>query len=57
MGFVILRKRITHSFVISTTARVVSVMGFLFPIMLSLLRVHHEEGDELELINATCSRP
>jgi len=57
MGFMILRKRITHSFVISTTARVVSVMGFLFPIMLSLLRVHHEEGDELELINATCSRP
>ena len=51
MGFMISRKRISHSFVVSMTARAASSMLFLFPILLSLTRVEEEE-DEL-LANAT----
>ena len=57
MGFMILNKRITTSFVVSMIAKAVSGMVVLFPVMLSLTRVEDEEA-ELEqedalLLNTT----
>jgi hypothetical protein len=56
MGFVIQRKRISYSFVLTMTARVLSAMVFLFPVMLSLTRVEGEEHtieDVFKLLNST----
>lgn len=50
MGFMVARKRITHSFVMSMMAKAVSVMLFFFPFIIRLTRV---EGDETELLNRT----
>ena len=53
MGFMVHRKRISHSFVMSMLVRAVSSMAFLFPIILSLTRHAKREG-ELQA-NATCA--
>ena len=52
MGFVMQRKRISYSFVLTTAVRAASAMLFLFPIMLSLSSVK-KGGDEL--LNRTCA--
>ena len=51
MGFMILRKRISYSFVMSTAARAASSMVFAFPVILSLLRVARDDED---VLNSTC---
>ena len=50
MGFMVARKRITLSFVISLMARVISVMIFVFPLIIGLSRVEREEA---ELLNCS----
>ena len=52
MGFMVMRKRISHSFVMTMAARALSSMLFLFPVILSLTQVEQEE-DKL-LCNSTC---
>ena len=47
MGFVVSRKRISFSFVLSVTIKVASTMGVVFPIMLSLTRVELQEDGML----------
>ena len=58
MGFVIQRKRINHTFVLSLAAKVLSVMSIAFPVFLSLTRVEDKEDALLaldsELLNLTC---
>lgn len=50
MGFVLYHKRISHSFVVALSMKVVSVMTISFPVILSLTRV--EEAEE-EILNRT----
>ena len=50
MGYVIYRKRISHSFVTTLAFKVVSVMTVSFPVILSLTRV--EEAED-EILNQT----
>jgi hypothetical protein len=52
MGFVIQRKRISYSFVLTMAIKAASAMVLLFPVMLSLTRV---EADEDEKLNATAT--
>jgi hypothetical protein len=54
MGFVIQRKRISYSFVLTMSVRAASAMLFIFPLMLSLTKVEEEEAEEEELLNTTC---
>ena len=51
MGFVIGRKRISYSFVLSMAIKAASAMVFLFPIMLSFTQV--EKGEDSNTNNAT----
>ena len=51
MGFMIVRKRITSSFVIALLAKVVGTMSTFFPIFLAITRA--ERGED-ELANSTC---
>eukprot|EP01046_Picozoa_sp_COSAG06_P039548 COSAG06_NODE_4689_length_4035_cov_2.989837_3_plen_448_part_00 len=57
MGFVILNKRITTSFVVAMIAKAVSAMVFLFPVMISLTRVEDQEAklerEDALLLNTT----
>ena len=59
MGFVIQRKRINQTFVLSLAAKVLSVMSICFPMFLSLTRVEDKEDALLdldtELLNLTCN--
>ena len=50
MGFIAARKRITASFVVSLMTRAISVMLFIFPLIINLSRV---EREEMELLNRT----
>ena len=50
MGFMVARKRITASFVMSMMAKAVSVMVFFFPFIIRLTRVETEENG---LLNST----
>jgi hypothetical protein len=50
MGFVMFRKRISHSFTIALAMKVISVMAISFPVILSLTRI--EEGED-EILNNT----
>ena len=50
MGFVMFRKRISHSFTIALAMKVISVMTISFPVILSLTRI--EEGED-EILNNT----
>ena len=50
MGFVLYHKRISHSFTVALTMKVVSVMTISFPVILSLTRV--EEAED-EILNRT----
>jgi hypothetical protein len=52
MGFVMQRKRISYSFVLTMAVRAASAMLFLFPVMLTLTGV--EEGED-KLLNTTCA--
>jgi hypothetical protein len=58
MGFVIQRKRINNTFVLSLAAKVLSVMSIAFPVFLSLTRVEDKEDALLDLdhepLNLTC---
>ncbi len=58
MGFVIHRKRISHTFVVALAAKVFSVMAVSFPIILSLTRVEHKENVLLNHTDtAGCATP
>jgi hypothetical protein len=47
MGFVLFRKRISHSFVVALAMKLTSVMTISFPVILSLTRVEQQEEDIL----------
>ena len=51
MGFMIVRKRITSSFVIALLAKVAGTMSTFFPIFLAITRT--DRGED-ELVNSTC---
>jgi hypothetical protein len=57
MGFVIHRKRISHTFVMSLAVKALSVMTVSFPVILSLARVEFKEDEMIsrdkELLNLT----
>lgn len=50
MGFVLYRKRISHSFAVALAMKLISVMTILFPVILSLTRVEQEEA---QILNTT----
>ena len=51
VGFVIRRKRVSNSFVVTMTAQALSVMIFVFPIMLSEGKL---EPEDVALLNSSC---
>ena len=44
MGFVISRKRISHTFVVALVAKIGSLMAVSFPVIRSIARVEFQEG-------------
>ena len=57
MGFMIQRKRISYSFVMTMTVRALSAMVFIFPIMLKEGNLEADNEALLDLNRTCCACP